>query len=70
MGTDARLSVGIVSPKCLNSNDARAGDRVWSGSVRSFWLSEDRQDDFEVLEGSPTGVRCFVGVGREADWVP
>ena len=28
----------------------------------------NRQDDFEVLEESPTWVRCFVGVGHEANW--
>jgi len=63
--------VGIVSPKCLNGDDARAGDwcSVWGPSGRSGCL-RDRQDDFEVLEGLLMWVWCFVGVGCEADWVP
>ena len=69
-GCPGRL-VGVVSPKCLNGDNARAGDQclVQGPSGRPGCL-RDRQDDFEVLEGSPTWVRCFVGVGREADWVP
>ena len=62
---------GIVSPKHLNSDDAQAGDQcsVRGPSGRSGGL-KDRQDDLEVLEGSPNGGSVFVGVGREADWVP
>src|SRR5882724_8840319 len=63
--------VGVVSPKCLNGDDAWAGDRC---SVRGPsghpGCLRDRQDDFEVLEGLLMWVRCFVRVGREADWVP
>src|SRR5882724_4200636 len=55
---------GIVSPKCLNGDDAQAGNRcsVRGLSGRSGCL-KDRQDDFEVLEGSPTWVRCLSGLG-------
>ena len=56
--------MGIVSPKHLNGDDARAGDRcsVWGPSGHSGCL-KDRQDDFEVLEGSPTWVWCLSGLG-------
>jgi len=56
--------VGIVSPKCLNGDDALAGDRC---SVRGpsgcSGCLRDRKGDFEVLEGLPTWVRCLLGLG-------
>src|SRR5882724_838812 len=55
---------GIVSPKCLNSDYAQAGNQcsVWGLSGRSGCL-KDRQDDFEVLEGSLMCVWCLLGLG-------
>jgi len=41
---------------------------VRPGSIRSYSCLRDRPDDFKVLEGLPTWVRCFVGVGHEVDW--
>jgi len=68
-GQMPRAPGGVVSPKCPSGDNAQAGDRclVWGLSGRPSCL-RDRQDDFEVLEESPTWVRCFVGVGCEADW--
>ena len=56
--------VGIVSPKCLNGDNARAGDQcsVWGPSGR-FGCLRDKQGDFEVLEGSPTWVQCLSWLG-------
>ena len=58
------MPVGIVSPQCLSSNDARAGNRclVQGPSGRSGCL-RDRQDDFEVLEGHRRGFGVLSGLG-------
>src|SRR5882724_3389789 len=63
-GRMPRTPAGIVSPQCLSSDDARAGNwcSVRGPSGRSGCL-KDRQDDLEVLEGSPTWVRCLSGLG-------
>jgi len=64
-GTDAQdVRWGIVSPKCLNGDDTWAGDRcsVQGPSGRSGCV-RDRQDNFEVLEGSPMWVLCLSGLG-------
>ena len=55
--------VGIVSPKCLNGDNAWAGNwcLVWGPSGCSGCL-RDRQDDFEVLERSLMWVRCLSGL--------
>src|SRR5882724_1464071 len=59
-----RTLAGIVSPKRLNSDDSRTGDQcsVQGPSGHSGCL-KDRQDDLEVLEGSPTWVWCLLGLG-------
>ena len=63
--------MGVVSPKCLNGDDAQAGDRCSVQGLSGHpGCLRDRQDDFEMLEGSPMWIQCFVGVGHEADWVP
>src|SRR5882724_10355440 len=63
-GRMPRTPAGIVSSQRLNGNDAQAGNQC---SVRGLsghsGCPKDRQDDLEVLEGSPTWVRCLSGLG-------
>ena len=63
-GRMPRTPVGIVSPQRLSGNDAWAGNwcSVWGPSGHSG-CPKDRQDDLEVLEGSPMWVRCLSGLG-------
>src|SRR5882724_5181776 len=59
-----RTPAGIVSPQRLSGDDAWAGNRcsVRGPSGHSGCL-KDSQDDLKVLEGSPTWVRCLLGLG-------
>jgi len=63
-----RVPGGVVSPKCPSGDNAQAHDQclVWGLSGRPSCL-RDRQDDFEVLEESPTWVQCLLG-WHEEDW--
>jgi len=61
MGRCPGCQAGIVSPKCLNGDDARQAIGVWSGVVRCSGCLRDRQDDFEVLEGLPTWFGVYRG---------
>ena len=70
MGMDAQgARWGVVSPKCPSGDNVRACDQcsVWGSSDHPS-CPRDRQDDFEVLEESPTWVQCFVRVGCEVYW--
>jgi len=55
---------GIVSPKCLNGDEAWAGDQCSvQGLSGCSGCLRDMQDDFEVLEGSPMWVQCLSELG-------